>query len=31
VYGDCADAREEFDVLAGTGSKAALVDFVAGD
>lgn len=31
VYGDCADATAEFDVLAGTGSKAALVDFVAGD
>lgn len=31
VYGDCADGAEEFDVLAGTGSKAALVGFVAGD
>lgn len=31
VYGACADAKAEFDVLAGTGSKAALVDFVAGD
>lgn len=31
VYGACADAKAEFNVLAGTGSKAALVDFVAGD
>ncbi|MDD5297334.1 MAG: type I-E CRISPR-associated protein Cas7/Cse4/CasC [Rhodocyclaceae bacterium] len=31
VYGNCADAKVEFNVLAGTGSKAALVDFVAGD
>lgn len=31
VYGPCADPhREEFDVLAGTGSKSALVEFVAG-
>jgi len=31
VYDACADAKEEFNVLAGTGSKQALVDFVAGD
>ena len=31
VYGDCAEKREEFDVLAGSGSRTALVDFVAGN
>lgn len=30
VYGPCADARNELDVLAGKGSKSALVEFVAG-
>jgi CRISPR system Cascade subunit CasC len=29
VYGDCAEARKELNVLAGTGKKAELVDFVA--
>jgi CRISPR system Cascade subunit CasC len=31
VYGDCANKRQEFDVLAGTGSKAALVGLVVGN
>ncbi|NMG44763.1 type I-E CRISPR-associated protein Cas7/Cse4/CasC [Aromatoleum toluvorans] len=30
VYGPCADAHKQFDVLAGEGSMAELVDFVAG-
>ncbi|PAT33299.1 type I-E CRISPR-associated protein Cas7/Cse4/CasC [Vandammella animalimorsus] len=31
VYGACADARCEFDVLAGTGSMQDLLDFIATD
>lgn len=30
VYGPCADAHQQFDVLKGEGSVAELVDFVAG-
>lgn len=29
VYGACADAHKEFDVLTGSGSKAELIEFVA--
>lgn len=31
VYGDCADARSELDVLKGEGSLAELLDFVAAE
>lgn len=31
VYGACADARCEFDVLAGAGSMQSLLDFIATD
>lgn len=31
VYGDCADARRELDVLKGEGSLAELLDFVAAE
>jgi CRISPR system Cascade subunit CasC len=29
VYGPCADSRKQFNVLAGEGSMAELLDFVA--
>lgn len=31
VYGDCADSRNQFNVLAGEGSLAELLDFVAAE